>query len=65
MHNFNHERLLISISAVRYARMCYEEAVKHALTRQTFGKRLVEHQVCRWSCFSVGWNVNGIWFFYI
>lgn len=47
MHNFNHERFVIAVSAVRYSRVCFEEAIKHALTRKTFGKRLIEHQVIR------------------
>lgn len=47
MHNFNHERFIIAVSACRYARLCYEEAIKYALSRRTFGKRLVDHQIIR------------------
>ena len=45
--NFNHERLVLSVQATRCARLCLEEATRHALRRKTFGKRLVEHQVIR------------------
>ena len=47
MINFNHERFQIAIQASRSARMCLEEAVSYAKRRQTFGKRLVDHQVIR------------------
>ena len=46
-NNFNHERWLIAVGACRSARMCYEESVKEALKRKTFGKRLIEHQMIR------------------
>jgi alkylation response protein AidB-like acyl-CoA dehydrogenase len=45
--NFNHERLIICAQAVASARVCYEEAWKHAHRRRTFGKLLVEHEVIR------------------
>jgi alkylation response protein AidB-like acyl-CoA dehydrogenase len=47
MLNFNHERAIIAYSACRSARLCYEEAIKWALQRKTFGKRLVDHQIIR------------------
>jgi alkylation response protein AidB-like acyl-CoA dehydrogenase/predicted heme/steroid binding protein len=47
MFNFNHERLGIAIQATRFARCCYEEAMKYAHKRKTFGKRLVDHPVIR------------------
>merc|ERR1711862_239990 len=47
MYNFNHERLAISIQASRFARVCLEEAIKHAYRRKTFGKRLIDHPVIR------------------
>ena len=47
MTNFNHERFIIAVGAIRMARMCYAEAFKHAMVRKTFGKRLVDHQVIR------------------
>eukprot|EP00733_Pompholyxophrys_punicea_P002563 Pompholyxophrys_punicea_v1_NODE_2093_length_464_cov_13.237164.p1 type:complete len:146 gc:universal NODE_2093_length_464_cov_13.237164:462-25(-) len=47
MHNFNHERFIIAIQANRGARVCLEQSIEYARKRQTFGKRLVEHQVIR------------------
>jgi len=47
VHNFNHERFVISVAANRSARTCYQEAIKYALSRKTFGKLLIEHQVIR------------------
>jgi alkylation response protein AidB-like acyl-CoA dehydrogenase len=37
----------IAIQATRFARVCYEEALKYAHKRKTFGKRLVDHPVIR------------------
>jgi len=45
--NFNHERLVIACSALRAARTCYAEALQWALTRKTFGKTLMQHQMIR------------------
>jgi len=45
--NFNHERFLIATGTCREARLCYEESLKYALTRKTFGKRLIDHQIIR------------------
>ena len=47
MYNFNHERMGIAIQATRFARVCYEESIKYAHKRKTFGKRLVDHPVIR------------------
>jgi len=48
VHNFNHERFVISAASCREARLCFEEAMAHALTRKTFGKRLIDHQLIRY-----------------
>ncbi len=47
MHNFNGERIGLATSAVAHARVCFEEALAWARERQTFGKRLADHQVIR------------------
>lgn len=59
MKNFNHERWLIAVQAARGshatctpvllvgARNCYEESIKYAMKRQTFGKPLISHQIIR------------------
>eukprot|EP00996_Jenningsia_fusiforme_P001715 NODE_2580_length_1163_cov_12.624776_g2359_i0.p1 GENE.NODE_2580_length_1163_cov_12.624776_g2359_i0~~NODE_2580_length_1163_cov_12.624776_g2359_i0.p1 ORF type:complete len:290 (-),score=60.35 NODE_2580_length_1163_cov_12.624776_g2359_i0:294-1034(-) len=48
MNNFNHERLVLAIGACRMARVCYEQAIKYAMDRETFGKKLVQHPVIRY-----------------
>ncbi|KAK6085105.1 acyl-dehydrogenase [Seiridium cupressi] len=47
MTNFNHERMGIIIQSVRFSRVCYEESVKYASKRRTFGKKLIDHPVIR------------------
>lgn len=47
VHNFNGERLGMASGCCGSARVCLEEAVKWAQERQTFGKRLADHQVIR------------------
>ncbi|PWY86022.1 acyl-CoA dehydrogenase [Aspergillus heteromorphus CBS 117.55] len=47
MTNFNHERIGIIIQCVRFSRVCYEESMKYAHKRRTFGKRLIDHPVIR------------------
>ncbi|KAI9713699.1 MAG: hypothetical protein M1828_001388 [Chrysothrix sp. TS-e1954] len=47
MTNFNHERIGIIIQAIRFSRVCYEESMKYANKRETFGKKLYEHPVIR------------------
>jgi len=47
MYNFNHERFGIIVQAVRFARVCLEEAFTYAHKRKTFGKKLIDHPVIR------------------
>jgi len=47
MTNFNHERIGIIIQALRFARVCYEESVKYASKRETFGQKLIAHAIIR------------------
>lgn len=47
MLNFNDERLGLSASAIGFARTAYEEALDYAWQRETFGKKLIGHQVLR------------------
>ncbi|KAL0262496.1 hypothetical protein SLS55_001464 [Diplodia seriata] len=47
MTNFNHERIGIIIQCVRFSRVCYEDCVKYAHKRRTFGKKLIDHPVIR------------------
>lgn len=45
--NFNHERLFISFQSVRGARVCLEDVISYASSRETFGKKLIDHPVIR------------------
>lgn len=45
MENFNTERLMLAGSCVGFSRVCLNEALDWAQNRQTFGKRLLDHQV--------------------
>jgi alkylation response protein AidB-like acyl-CoA dehydrogenase len=47
MQNFNHERFMLAGSAVRLARNLYEYSLKYAMERETFGKKLITHQIIR------------------
>lgn len=47
MFNFNHERFYLIGTILRMARVCLEECVKYATRRETFGKKLHQHQVVR------------------
>jgi len=47
MLNFNDERLGMASSCTSFSRLCLDEAIAYARERQTFGKRLSEHQVIR------------------
>ncbi len=48
MYNFNHERWSLICQSNRLARVLFEEAFKYSMQRETFGKKLHEHQVIRW-----------------
>ncbi|KAJ3070851.1 hypothetical protein HDU98_006142 [Podochytrium sp. JEL0797] len=47
MYNFNNERMGIAMQATRFSRVCYEDALKYAHKRKTFGKLLIDHPVIR------------------
>jgi len=47
MTNFNHERIGIIIQCLRFSRVCYEESMKYAHKRRTFGTKLINHPVIR------------------
>jgi acyl-CoA dehydrogenase len=46
-NNFNGERMAMCVMMEASARVCLEDAVNWARERQTFGKRLADHQVIR------------------
>ena len=47
MRNFNGERLGMAHGCCAHARVCLDEAATWATTRETFGKRLAQHQSIR------------------
>merc|ERR1712228_485905 len=47
MFNFNAGRFGIICTAIGLARTCIEESAKYAQRRETFGKKMVKHQVIR------------------
>lgn len=47
VNNFNAERLDLAVQSTAFARVCFDEALGWARERETFGRRLVEHQVIR------------------
>jgi acyl-CoA dehydrogenase len=58
MLNFNNERLALAAGATAYARVALEEAIGWAQARQTFGKRLADHQVIRHKIAEMARHVN-------
>lgn len=47
MRNFNMERFNLAAGAYGFAKVCYEDALAWSRERQTFGQRLLDHQVVR------------------
>jgi acyl-CoA dehydrogenase len=47
MENFNLERVGLVAMALGMMKVCLEDAIEWAQDRETFGKRLIEHQVIR------------------
>ncbi|KAF8855110.1 acyl-CoA dehydrogenase-like protein [Acephala macrosclerotiorum] len=47
MSNFNHERLWIAFQALRWSRICLEDAMSWCQKREAFGKTLIEQPVVR------------------
>ncbi|KAG9791491.1 acyl-CoA dehydrogenase, partial [Aureobasidium melanogenum] len=45
--NFNHERIWLACTALRLARLSVRDAYLHAISRETFGKKLIDNQVIR------------------
>ncbi|KAF4650944.1 Isobutyryl-CoA dehydrogenase, mitochondrial [Perkinsus chesapeaki] len=61
VENFNHERLVVSVGAATGARRCYTLALKHAMKRKTFGKRLIDHQIIRYKLAEMARMVESLW----
>lgn len=61
MANFNHERMGIIVQCVRFARVCYEESVKYASKRETFGVKLIKHPVIRLKLAHMARQIEASW----
>ena len=61
MMNFNHERIGIIIQCLRFSRVCFEESVKYASKRKTFGKKLIEHPVIRLKLAHMARQIEASW----
>jgi acyl-CoA dehydrogenase len=57
-NNFNNERMAMATMMESSCRVCLEEAVKWAQERQTFGKRLADHQVIRHKIVEMKQRIN-------
>ena len=60
MHQFNHERMFGVISSNRFARVCLEDAIRFIKVRETFGKRLADHQVIAFKIAEMVRRIEGI-----
>lgn len=58
VNNFNPERIDLAAQSVAFARVCYDEALAWARERETFGKKLAEHQVIRHKLVEMDRRIN-------
>lgn len=60
MNNLNHERLGLIVDMEAFCRVCLEDAVDWARDRNTFGKRLADHQVIRHKISKMKQRINAL-----
>jgi len=58
MNNFNSERFGLAGMSIGFAQVCLEESVAWARQRETFGKRLADHQVIRHKIVDMAGRIN-------
>ncbi len=58
VNNFNPERIDLAAQSVAFARVCYDEALAWARERETFGRRLADHQVIRHKLVEMDRRIN-------
>ncbi len=63
MNNFNAERKTIATQCIRLSRVCVEDAWKHACTRETFGKKLIDNPIIRAKFVKMGRMIEPAWAF--
>jgi acyl-CoA dehydrogenase len=61
MENFNMERISLIVQSLRMSRICLEDAITYARGRQTFGKKLISHQVIRHKLADMAREIEGAW----
>lgn len=58
VNNFNAERMDMAVQSFSFSRVCYNEALEWARERETFGKKLGEHQVIRHKLVEMDRHIN-------
>lgn len=58
VNNFNAERIDMTAQCIAFSRVCYDEALGWARERETFGKKLGEHQVIRHKLVEMDRRIN-------
>jgi acyl-CoA dehydrogenase len=58
MQNFNFERLMMAAGCNGFSQVCFDETVGYARERQTFGTRLIDHQVVRHKLVDMAMRIN-------
>ncbi len=58
VNNFNAERIDMAAQSTAFARVCFDEALNWARERETFGKRLADHQVIRHKLVEMDRQIN-------
>lgn len=58
VNNFNPERIDMAAQSIAFSRVCYNEALGWARERETFRKKLVEHQVIRHKLVEMDRRIN-------
>jgi len=47
MDNFNYERFMMAAQMLGMSKRCFDECIDYSKTRETFGEKLINHQVIR------------------
>tara|TARA_Y100001935_G_scaffold228040_1_gene206715 strand:- start:49 stop:585 length:537 start_codon:yes stop_codon:yes gene_type:complete len=58
VNNFNAERIDMAAQSIAFSRACYQEALEWSKERETFGKRLADHQVIRHKFIEMDRQIN-------
>ena len=58
VNNFNPERIDMAAQSLAFSRVCFNEALNYARERETFRKKLIEHQVIRHKLVEMDRKIN-------